>query len=48
MLLKIQCIKEKNGNQDRNVVFATINALQNMQTIEHVAAKRGKKVSEIL
>ena len=23
MLLKIQCIKEKNGNQDRNVVFAT-------------------------
>jgi len=32
----------------RNVVFATINALQNMQTIEQVAAKRGKKVSDIL
>ena len=32
----------------RNVVFATINALQNMQTIEQVAKKRGKKVSEIL
>ena len=32
----------------RNVVFATINALTNMQTVEEVARKRGKKVSEIL
>ncbi len=32
----------------RNVVFATINALTNMQTVEEVARKRGKKVSEIM
>ena len=35
-------------NNPRNVVYATINALKNMQTAEEVAAKRGKKVSEIL
>ena len=35
-------------NNPRNVVYATIEALSNMQTIEKVAAKRGKKVSEIL
>ena len=35
-------------NNPRNVVYATIEALKNMQTIEEVAKKRGKKVSEIL
>ena len=29
-------------------VYATIEGLKNMQTVEQVAAKRGKKVSEIL
>ncbi len=32
----------------RNVVYATINALTNMMTVEQVARKRGKKVEEIL
>ena len=32
----------------RNVVYATIEGLKNMQTAEQVAKKRGKKVSEIL
>ena len=32
----------------RNVVAATIQALTNMNTVESVAAKRGKKVEEIL
>ena len=35
-------------NNPRNVVYATIDALKNMQTVEAVAKKRGKKVSEIL
>ena len=35
-------------NNPRNVVYATIEALSQMQTIEKVAAKRGKQVSEIL
>ena len=35
-------------NNPRNVVYATINALQNMVTVEQVAKKRGKKVDEIL
>lgn len=35
-------------NNPRNVVYATIDALKNMQTVEDVARKRGKKVSEIL
>ena len=35
-------------NNPRNVVYATIEGLTSMQTIEQVAAKRGKKVSEIL
>ena len=35
-------------NNPRNVVYATIEALKNMQTVEAVAKKRGKKVSEIL
>ena len=35
-------------NNPRNVVYATIEALKSMQTIEQVAKKRGKKVSEIL
>ena len=35
-------------NNPRNVVFATINALQNMNTIEQIAKKRGKKVEDIL
>ena len=35
-------------NNPRNVVFATIDALKNMSTIEEVAKKRGKKVSEIM
>ena len=35
-------------NNPRNVVYATLDALKNMQTVEEVAKKRGKKVSEIL
>ena len=35
-------------NNPRKVVYATIEALKNMQTVESVAKKRGKKVSEIL
>ena len=35
-------------NNPRNVVYATIEGLKQMQTIEHVAAKRGKKVEDIL
>ena len=32
----------------RNVVYATIEGLKAMQTVEAVAKKRGKKVEEIL
>lgn len=35
-------------NNPRNVVYATIEGLKSMQTVEQVAVKRGKKVSEIL
>ena len=35
-------------NNPRNVVYATIEGLKNMKTVEEVAKKRGKKVSEIL
>ncbi len=35
-------------NNPRNVVYATINALQNMKTVEEIAKKRGKKVEDIL
>ena len=35
-------------NNPRNVVYATIEGLRSMQTIEQVAKKRGKKVEEIL
>ena len=35
-------------NNPRNVVYATIEALKSMSTIQEVAKKRGKKVSEIL
>ncbi len=35
-------------NNPRNVVYATIEALKSMQTIEQVAKKRGKKVEDIL
>ena len=35
-------------NNPRNVVYATINGLKNMRTIEQIAKKRGKKASEIL
>ena len=35
-------------NNPRNVVYATLNALENMSTAEQVAKKRGKKVEEIL
>ena len=35
-------------NNPRNVVYATIEGLKSMQTIEQVAAKRGKKVEDIL
>ena len=35
-------------NNPRNVLYATIEGLKSMQTVEQVAAKRGKKVSEIL
>ena len=35
-------------NNPRNVVYATLNALENMKTVEEIAKKRGKKVEEIL
>lgn len=35
-------------NNPRNVVYATLEGLKNMQTLEQVAKKRGKKVDEIL
>ncbi len=35
-------------NNPRNVVYATLNGLSNMKTVEQVAEKRGKKVSDIL
>ena len=35
-------------NNPRNVVYATMEGLKSMQTLEQVAAKRGKKVSDIL
>ena len=35
-------------NNPRNVVYATINGLSNMKTIEEIAKKRGKKAEEIL
>ena len=35
-------------NNPRNVVYATMNGLENMRTVEQIAKKRGKKVSEIL
>ncbi len=35
-------------NNPRNVVYATINGLENMRTIEQIASKRGKKVEDIL
>ena len=35
-------------NNPRNVVYATIEGLKAMQTAESVAAKRGKKVEDIL
>ena len=35
-------------NHPRNVVYATLEGLKNMQTLEQVAKKRGKKVEDIL
>ena len=35
-------------NNPRNVVYATIEGLKSMQTVEQVAKKRGKKVEDIL
>ena len=35
-------------NNPRNVVYATLNGLSSMSTVEQVAKKRGKKVEEIL
>jgi len=35
-------------NNQRNVVYATLNGLKNMRTVEQIAKKRGKKVSDIL
>ena len=35
-------------NNPRNVVYATIQGLKSMYTVEEVAKKRGKKVEEIL
>ena len=35
-------------NNPRNVVYATIEGLKKMQTVEQVDKKRGKKVEEIL
>ena len=35
-------------NNPRNVVYATLEGLKNMQTLEQVAKKRGKKVEDII
>ena len=35
-------------NNPRNVVYATLDALKNMKTIEEIAKKRGKKVEDII
>ena len=35
-------------NNPRNVVYATMEALKNMSTVEDIAKKRGKKVSDII
>ena len=35
-------------NNPRNVVYATLEGLKSMSTVEQIAKKRGKKVSEIL
>ena len=35
-------------NNPRNVVYATLNGLSNMRTVEQIAKIRGKKVEEIL
>lgn len=35
-------------NNPRNVVYATINGLASMKTVEEIAKKRGKKVEDIL
>ena len=35
-------------NNPRNVVYATMNGLENMRTVEQIAKKREKKVSDIL
>ena len=35
-------------NNPRNVVYATLEGLKSMQTVESVAKKRGKKVEDIL
>ena len=35
-------------NNPRNVVYATINGLSNMKTVEEVAKKRGKRAEDIL
>ena len=35
-------------NNPRNVVYATINGLQNMKTVEQIAKKRGKKDMDFL
>ena len=43
-------IRTKNlgSNNPRNAVYATLNALSEMKTVEMVAALRGKKVEEIM
>ena len=40
--------KVNGTNNPRNVVYATINALENMFTIEDIARKRGKKVEDLV
>ena len=43
--IRTKCLR---SNNPRNVVYATIEGLKSMQTAESVAAKRGKKVEEII
>ena len=47
-VLELAGYKVIGTNNPRNVVYATLNALQNMMTVEEVAKKRGKKVEEIV
>ena len=47
-VLELAGYKDIRTKNPRNVVYATIEGLRNMRTIEQVAKKRNKKVEEIM